>query len=202
MMNIVYTVKNGLYLNITNRCPCSCVFCLRDKASGVYGSESLWLDYEPELSEVLSALSSVDINQYEEVVFCGYGEPTERLELVLAVAREIKAINPSMPIRLNTNGLGDLINSSSIASCFKGLIDTVSVSLNSSTPEQYCKVCRPSFGLQSWQAVIDFASCCCKYVPNVVLSIVGSPVTTIKEQEECKSIADSIGATLRIRPCE
>ena len=202
MMNIAYRVKKGLYLNITNRCPCNCSFCLRNKAPGVYGSDSLWLDHEPSLSEVLAAVASAEFGTCEEVVFCGYGEPTERLDVMLAVAREIKGSVPSMPIRLNTNGLGDLINSTSIAPRLKGLVDTVSISLNSSNPDKYCDICRPSFGRQSWQSVVDFASSCRQYVPNVVFTIVGSPITTPDEQSRCKNIADSIGVSLRIRPSE
>lgn len=202
MMNIAYSVKKGLYLNITNRCPCNCSFCLRNKAPGVYGSQPLWLDHEPSFAEVFAAVSSVELDNYQEVVFCGYGEPTERLEILLAVAREIKEKSPLMPVRLNTNGLGDLINSSIVAPRLKGLVDTVSISLNSSSPDKYCDICKPSFGRQSWQAVVDFASSCREFIPNVVFTIVGSPITTLEEQASCKKIADSIGVSLRIRPCE
>lgn len=89
MMTVTYPVKNGIYINMTNRCPCACSFCLRKNADGVYGSDSLWLDREPTVAEVCESLDVWDLNKYSEVVFCGYGEPTERLYDLLEVAAYI-----------------------------------------------------------------------------------------------------------------
>lgn len=201
-MTIAYTVKNGLYLNITNRCPCDCVFCLRNKADGVYGSGPLWLEREPTVEEILDALGRYDIADFSEIVFCGYGEPTERLDAVVAVAKYIKTEYPTQHIRLNTNGLSDLINDRSTAQSLAGLIDTVSISMNAPDAAGYMKLCRPSFGEVSWQAMIDFAESCRGIVPKTVLSIVGEPVTTRETQDRCGAIARSIGVGLRIRPYE
>ena len=201
-MVITYPVKSGLYVNLTNRCPCACEFCLRNNAPGVFGSDSLWLEREPTVDEIIESIDSRNLDDFTELVFCGYGEPTERLDDLLSVARHLKSIRPQMLVRVNTNGLSDLIHGEPTAAKFKGLVDTVSISLNTPDPEEYLKVCRPKFGLESWQAMLDFAKSCRDYVPNVVMTIVDAPVTTPEIQEKCKAITDSLGVRLRIRPYE
>lgn len=201
-MNIAYPVKEGLYLNITNRCPCDCVFCLRRNAAGVYGSGPLWLEREPTVEEILAAIGEHDLKRYRELVFCGYGEPTERLSDMVAVAKEVKKTHPDLPIRLNTNGLADLINARPVAAELAGCIDTVSISLNTPDAEEYVSLCRPSFGDGSWQAMIDFARACRDFVPKVVLTVVGEPVTSAEAQERCRRIAAEASVALRIRPYE
>ena len=108
MMTLTYKVKNGIYVNMTNRCPCACTFCLRHNAPGVYGSDPLWLDREPTVDEVIESLKGWNLSSLDEVVFCGYGEPTERLYDILKVAEYIKSVS-GIKIRINTNGLSDLI---------------------------------------------------------------------------------------------
>ena len=201
-MVITYPVKSGLYVNLTNRCPCACVFCLRQNAPGIFGSDSLWLDREPTVDEIIASIESRNLDDFTELVFCGYGEPTERLDDLLSVAGHLKSIRPQMLVRVNTNGLSDLIHGEPTAAKFKGLVDTVSISLNTPDPEEYLKVCRPKFGLESWQSMLDFARSCRDYVPNVVMTIVDAPVTTPEVQEKCKAITDSLGVRLRIRPYE
>lgn len=200
MMTLTYKVKNGVYVNMTNRCPCACTFCLRHNAPGVYGSDPLWLDREPTVDEVIESLKSWDLSSLDEVVFCGYGEPTERLYDILKVAEYIKSVS-EIKIRINTNGLSDLIHGKPTAPDLKGLIDTVSVSLNATNAEDYLKVCRPKFGIQSYDAMLAFTKECTKYVPSVVMTVV-DVVTSKEEQEKCKAICNSVGATLRIRPYE
>ena len=201
-MVITYPVKSGLYVNLTNRCPCACVFCLRQNAPGIFGSDSLWLEREPTVDEIIASIESRNLDDFTELVFCGYGEPTERLDDLLAVAKHVKSIRPGMHVRVNTNGLSDLIHGEPTAAKLKGLVDTVSISLNTPDPEEYLKMCRPKFGLESWQAMLDFAKSCREYVPNVVMTIVDAPVTTPEIQEKCKAITDSLGVRLRIRPYE
>jgi TatD family-associated radical SAM protein len=178
------------------------VFCLRQNAPGIFGSDSLWLEREPTVDEIIESIDSRNLDDFTELVFCGYGEPTERLDDLLSVARHVKSVRPQMLVRVNTNGLSDLIHGEPTAAKFKGLVDTVSISLNTPDPEEYLKVCRPKFGLESWQAVLHFAKSCKDYVPDVVMTIVGEPVTTPEVQEKCKAITDSIGVRLRIRPYE
>ncbi len=200
MMTITYPVKNGIYVNMTNRCPCACTFCLRHNADSVYGSEPLWLDREPTVDEVCQSLDRWNLDEYSEVVFCGYGEPTERLDDLLKVAAYIR--NKShISIRINTNGLSDLIHGKPTASMLAGLIDTVSISLNATNAEDYCKVVRPKFGIESYDAMLAFTKDCVNYVPHVVMTVV-DVVTSPEEQEKSRQICERLGATLRIRPYE
>ena len=201
-MTITYSYKSGLYVNLTNRCPCACVFCLRQYADSVTGLGSLWLEREPTTEEVIAAIDACNLEDYAELVFCGYGEPTERLDVLLATAAHVKAKKPDMKVRVNTNGLSDLIHGEPTAQKFKGLVDIVSISLNSPDPEEYQRLCRPKFGLKSWQAMLDFAKDCKAYVPDVVMTIVDSPVTTPETQAKCRALTASLGVRLRIRPYE
>ena len=201
-MTITYPLKRGLYVNLTNRCPCSCVFCLRQNGDGVGGSGSLWLEHEPSAEEVRAAIDARDISLFDEVVFCGYGEPTERLDVLLATARHVREIAPSCRIRINTNGLSDLINGRPTAPLLEGLVDVVSISLNAADPDEYMRVCRPVFGRRSYDAMLAFAAACRKYVPDVVLTVVGDPVTTPEQRATCRAIADSAGVRLRVRAYE
>lgn len=199
-MTITYKVKNGIYVNMTNRCPCACTFCLRQNSDSVYGSEPLWLEREPTVDEVCESIDSWDLSQYSEVVFCGYGEPTERLDDLLKVAEYIRS-KSSISIRINTNGLADLIYGKKTAHKLKGLIDTVSVSLNATNKETYLEVVRPKFGIESYDAMLSFTKDCVEYVPNVMMTVV-DVVTSPEEQELSRKICESIGATLRVRPYE
>lgn len=200
MMTITYPVNNGIYVNMTNRCPCACIFCLRKQSPSVYGSEPLWLEREPTVKEVCDSIDTWDLNKYNEVVFCGYGEPTERLDDLLEVAKYIKS-KSDIKIRINTNGLADLIWNEPTAPKLQGLIDTVSISLNATNKEEYLKIVRPKFGIESYEAMLKFTKECTKYVPSVVMTVVDIVVSK-EEQEICRKICESVGATLRIRPYE
>ncbi len=200
MMTIVYPIKNKLYLNITNHCPCRCNFCLRHNDVGVQGSDPLWLDHEPSYQEILDALNKWNLNQYEELVFCGYGEPTERLDVLLDLCHHIRSLS-TIPIRLNTIGLSDLIHNRSTAQEFHGLIDTVSISLNTNNPEEFLAMTNSKFGINSYSALLAFAKDCTIHIPQVILTVVDK-VCSVDVQKECGKIANSMGATLRIRPFE
>ena len=200
MMTITYPVYNGIYVNMTNRCPCACTFCLRKQSPSVYGSDPLWLEREPTVKEVCDSIDAWDLNKYNEVVFCGYGEPTERLDDLIEVAKYIKS-KSDIKIRINTNGLANLIWNEPTAPKLQGLIDTVSISLNATNKEEYLKIVRPKFGIESYEAMLKFTKECTKYVPLVVMTVVDI-VTSKEEQEICRKICESVGATLRIRPYE
>lgn len=199
---VIYRVKDSIYVNLTNRCPCACTFCIRSAGDGVYGSDSLWLEREPTADEVISELSARDLAKEREVVFCGYGEPTERLDVLLEVAGYLKREWPGIKVRLNTNGLGDLVNSCDTAALLAGKFDVVSVSLNASDAERYSELCRPRFGAISHSKIIEFAAAAVEAVPEVVLTVVGEPVTGKDEQERCRRIAEGVGAKFRVRAFE
>ena len=198
MMTVTYAAGTAIYVNITNRCPCACTFCLRHNKDHVFNSDSLWLDREPTVEEVCDSLNAWDLTQYKEIVFCGYGEPTERLYDLLEVAKYIRT-KSNIQIRINTNGLADLIWKESTAHKLAGLIDAVSISLNATNKEDYLKVVRPKFGIGSYDAMLKFTKDCTAYVPSVVMTVV-DVVTSAEEQALCRKICESVGATLRIRP--
>ena len=197
MMTITYPVSNGIYVNLTNRCPCACTFCVRNHKDHVFESDTLWLDREPTVQEVCDSIDTWNLSDYEEVVFCGFGEPTERLYDLLEIAKYIKS-KSNIKIRINTNGLADLIWNEATAPKLKGLIDAVSVSLNATNKEDYFQVVRPKFGIESFDAMLKFTKDCTEYVESVMMTVV-DVVTTKEEQEKCREICESIGATFRVR---
>ena len=198
MDNILYRVGENLYVNLTNRCPCACSFCLRRTTERVGASDSLWLKEEPDLDTVKAEfLKKGDISGYNEIVFCGFGEPTERLDLLLEVADFVKSTYKK-PVRLNTNGLGDLINGRPVAPELRGRVDTVSISLNTPDRDAYLALVRPKFGEESFDAMLAFAAACVKYVPRVVLTTVATTLTG-EQEAECAEICRRIGAEYRIR---
>lgn len=211
-MTILYKVHDNLYVNLTNKCPCACTFCLRQTRDHMEASDPLWLEHEPTLDEVIAAFQKLDMSQYRELVFCGFGEPTERLDLLLETAAFAKK-EYQIPTRINTNGLGDLIQreklqtstanpaASGIAASMKGLIDTVSISLNTPNEEKYNALVRSKFGDSSFQAMLDFAADARNYIPNVVMTTVATTLTP-EEEQKCQHICDTLGVTYRIRPWE
>lgn len=199
-MVILYEVHDNLYVNMTNKCPCACTFCLRQTRDEMNHSGSLWLEREPSVEEVKNEFSKFDMNKYKEVVFCGFGEPTERIDVLLEVAAYVKKTY-NKPTRINTNGLGNLVNGRDITPELKGLIDTVSISLNTPNKERYYELTRSKFGIGSFDAMIDFAKEAVKYVSHVVMTTVATTITK-EEEAECQRICDNIGVKYRIRPFE
>ncbi len=197
MNNIVYTYGNKIYLNITNACPCNCDFCVRNNTDGLGDMGSLWLSHEPSLDEIIAAVDNFDFTGYTDVVFCGFGEPTCALEKLLKTAEHIKKTK-NIKIRLNTNGLSDLINKTDCsAERMAGLIDAVSISLNASDAEKYENIVHPSFGRISFDAMIKFTKDAQKYIPCVKMTV----VDTIGEEEieKCKKLCEDNKIELRVR---
>lgn len=199
-MVILYEVYDNLYVNLTNKCPCACTFCLRQTRDEMNHSGSLWLEREPGVEEVKAEFDKFDMQKYKEVVFCGFGEPTERLEDLLEIAAFVKD-KFNKPIRINTNGLSDLIWQKDTAPMYKGLVDTVSISLNTPNKERYYELTRSKFGIDSYDAMLNFAGNVSKYVPHVVLSTVATTLTE-EEEKQCAQICERLGVTYRIRPWE
>lgn len=189
----------SVYVNLTNRCPCSCTFCLR-QTKEMQESNSLWLKEEPTVDEVIKEFQKYDLNDFKEVVFCGFGEPMERVDDVIQIADVLKLYRKDLPIRINTNGLGNLIHQRDITPLLKGCIDIVSISLNAPDAKEYLELTRNKFGNESFQAMLDFAKECLKYVPHVVMSVVD--IIGQEKIEKCQKICDDIGVKLRVRPFE
>lgn len=202
-MTIIYPEYNGLYINLTNKCPCNCTFCIRQGKRNEFDNvDTLWLEREPTAKEVIDAIieesKTPEFKDYKEFVFCGYGEPTEALDVLLEVADFLKANFP-LPVRINTNGLGDLVNSKSISPLLKNRIDTISVSLNSSNPEIYEKTVRPIYKEKAFPALLNFVKEAASYVPKIILSTVDTTISH-EDEKQCQKICDELGVTYRIRP--
>ncbi len=196
-MEITYTFENGIYLNITNKCQNRCTFCVRQNRDSIGDADTLWLEHEPSLNEVVNDVFRRRLVDYNEVVFCGYGEPTCRMDVLTDVASKIRAVNPSMPIRVNTNGLGNFYNNRDITPEFSGLVDTISVSLNASTAEGYNQICKPVYGETAFEGMLDFTRKATRYVPNVIMSVVD--VIGADEIEACRKICEQCGAVYKVR---
>ena len=194
---ITYTVGDGLYVNMTNRCTCDCDFCERNNINSVGDSESLWLDYEPSREEVLESVVSHDLTQFEELVFCGFGEPMLRYEDLFWVARQVKQITSSMPVRVNTNGHANIIAGCDITPKMSGIIDRLSVSLNRADAVTYNKHMRPVFGLEAFDGLLEFIEKARVYVPEITLTVLD--LLTPEEIENCRKIAESMGVGFRVR---
>ena len=195
-MTILYDYEDSLYVNLTNKCPCACVFCIRKETDHVGNSDSLWLDHEPTVEEVKKEFKIFDLNIYEEIVFCGYGEPLVRINEVVEVAKYIRSIS-NIKIRVNTNGLSDLIHNKKTAQMLKDNIDAVSISLNAPNKVKYNEVTKPKFGEKSYEALLDFATDCKKYIKEVNFSVVDE--INEKEIQESKELAESMNIPLRVR---
>ena len=197
-MVLTYVIKNSFYVNLTNHCTNRCNFCIRDHGTGIFAQ--LKLEKEPTLDELLAELRSLNLYKYNEIVFCGYGEPTCRLYDVLTLCKYIREVSDT-PIRINTNGHASLILGEETAPMFKGLVDTVSISMNAADPDTYYNLCQPKFGEDTYVGVLKFAREVSRYVPSVVLTVVEGTIPQ-EDIERCKSIAEELGAGFRVREYE
>lgn len=190
---IAYPFKDNLYLNLTNRCSNACTFCAK-WSDYMLGPHFLRLDAEPDVSAICEAAG--DMADYPEVVFCGYGEPTERMDTLCTAAQALKD-RGATKIRLNTNGQADLIHNQPTAHRLEGLFDAVSVSLNAQDADTYQRLCRSQFGQAAYEAVKAYIRAVKRYVPEVTASVVRLPGVDI---EACRRIADEeLGVRFRVR---
>lgn len=191
----VYEFADSLYLNLTNRCPNNCEFCLRHDRDGVNGSK-LWLMKEPTFDELVEDISLFPISEYKEIVFCGFGEPTCNLSMMSQIGPYLK--RKGCKTRLNTNGLGNLINSrQNVARLIAPYIDCVSISLNASTPEVYDEICRSKYGKDAFYAMLQFAKDCVAVGIDTTLSVVD--FIGDEEIEACRKLTEGTGAKFRVR---
>ena len=199
--DVFYDYGGGLYVNMTNKCPCRCAFCIRDMVDSLGDADSLWLKREPSMEELLAMLKQQNLAAYDEIVFCGYGEPTERLDCLIAVCDYVKndpLLKGKLKTRLNTNGLSDLINNKPTAREFSGRLDAISISLNAPTAQKYNELCRPKFGIQSFDEILRFTQEVKQYVPDVTMSVVSGSISS-QDIEECRKTAAKLGVKFRVR---
>lgn len=197
--DVIYTFEGTPYLNITNRCPCACTFCIRMNDDGLGSADNLWHKKEPSLNDIKEAISLYDFTGCSEIVFCGYGEPTEAYDNLIDTCEYLRDNYPNLKIRLNTNGLSDLINGRETAKQICEHVDCVSVSLNAPNSERYDELCRPKFK-GAYNAIKKFISDCTKYCDDVRCSVVD--VISEEEEQQCADIAQSLGAKMRVREKE
>ncbi len=197
-MTITYEFDGSLYVNFTNQCSNDCVFCLRNNQSTVNGEDNLWLEHEPSLDEIKADFKTRDMQQYEWVIFCGYGEPLMRFDTCIETAKWLKSTYPHIKIRINTNGQASMIEKRDITPEFDGIIDSISISLNAPDSKRYDELCKSVFGEAAFDGLLDFARRAKAYVPAVTLSIVDKDLTDA-DKEKCKSLAQECGVAFRIR---
>jgi TatD DNase family protein len=188
---ITYPIRNSLYLNITNRCTAACTFCVRYHTDFVKG-HNLRLREEPSAAELIKEIG--DPKRYDEVVFCGYGEPLIRFDVVKAVAAEVKRLGGK--VRIDTNGHANLIHKRNVLPELAGLVDAVSVSLNAQNAEVYEKLSQPQFGAPTYEAVKEFIREAKRYIPEVTATVVSAPGVDV---EACRKIVEELGAKFRVR---
>lgn len=187
-----YVIGNNLYLNITDRCTLVCEFCPKTHDSQQVHEYDLSLAKRPALEEIIAAIG--DPTDYEEIVFCGFGEPTLRLKVLLDVARYVKAQGGR--VRVNTDGLANLVNKRNVLPEMRGLIDALSVSMNAQNEALYKQHCAPQLK-GAWQAMLDFLAQAPAYIPDVTATAINGLAGV--DIEACEKIATDLGVKFRAR---
>jgi len=185
------------------------VFCIRNHTDGVGSASSLWLKQEPELDEIKAAIDDAyPFDGIEEIVFCGYGEPMVRADVVIAIANHIKFITssfdkgqekPALPVRINTNGLVFLMWPGFDVGRLS-VVDSVSISLNADDSDEYYRLTRPKYTEGAFESLLCFAREAIEYT-SVTLSVISGTLSD-ERLENCKRIANSLGVPLKIRGME
>ena len=188
---IAYVIRNSLYLNITNRCTNRCTFCAKFRDFTVKGHQ-LCLEREPDVAEVIAAIG--DPARFDEVVFCGYGEPLLRLELVKDVAKWLKSEGKT--VRINSDGQANLTYGRNILPELNGLVDAISISLNAADAATYQKHCQSDFGEEGYEAIKTFLREAKDHIPSVTATVVALPGLDI---EACREVAESLGVDFKVR---
>ena len=195
-MTITYELGENLYVNVTNQCPNACDFCVRGR-EGAF-TDDLWLPAEPSEKQLIDDILSRDLKKYPELVFCGFGEPLEELDKVLAACRAVREANKKIKIRINTAGLANLKYKTDVTPRFLGLVDSLSISLNAKNAQEYDSACHSIYGPEAFDAMLDFAKKSKQYVPDVQFTVVD--LLPKADIAACQQLADSLGIALRVRP--
>jgi TatD DNase family protein len=195
-VSLVYEYDGGLYVNLTSRCPTACAFCIKFSWDYKYRGHDLKLPNDPSVDDVLAA-APADLSRFREVVFCGYGESTYRLEDMKTLAAVFRQ-RGARRIRLNTVGLGNLIHGRNIAPDLT-FLDAVSISLNTVDPQRYVEIMRPrpEFREKALESVKEFIRECARVVPETVVTAVALPGVDVSGVQ---AVAESAGARYRLRP--
>ncbi len=198
--NLLYFLDNKPYINMTNACSNTCVFCVRDQKEDVQGAK-LWLDKDNTTAlDVIEQLNASKDRLFEqnEIVFCGYGEPLIKLDEVVEISKYIKENFPNLKIRINTNGHANAIHKKNVAPILAPLIDSISISLNAQNEKMYNKISNPKIE-NAYEEVKRFIRACVeekiKTTASVVVGVPDYPI----DAKRCEEIAKSLGADFRAR---
>ena len=202
---LVYLLDGKIYINLTNRCTNDCIFCLRKDKSDVKGQE-LWLDNEnftatdviEQFEAIIKKHFTLHSSPFTEVIFCGYGEPMMKLDVLKEVAKYIKEKYPDTKIRVNTNGHANFVYKRNVVPELKGLVDEFSVSLNGATKEEYDELSKPKFD-EAYEEMKKFIKACSDEDISVVASVVEGYKGRHLDLEKCEQIAKDLGAKFRVR---
>ena len=195
--NLVYTLEGKIYINLTNKCTNNCVFCIRAIKDDVVGADLFLKTEDFTAQDVIDQLKKFKMS--DEIVFCGYGEPIIKLDILKEVAKYIKENYPNVKIRINTNGQGNLIHKRDIVPELKPLIDRISVSLNGENEEEYERISKPNLK-NTYCAVKDFISECVKAGIDTTATVVSGYKGYEVNVKKCEEITKSLGAKFRERP--
>jgi TatD family-associated radical SAM protein len=189
---ISYQIGNNLYLSITDRCTLECAFCPKTYGEMTVKGYDLTFDHRPTAEEVIASID--DPARYDEVVFCGYGEPTLRLNLLLEVARYIK--QQGGRVRVNTDGLCNLIHKQDTLPQFAECVDALSISLNAQNSEIYDVHCRPNLP-GSYEAMLEFL----RRAPEYIAEVTATAIDGLEGVDiaACEAIAKSMNVKFRRR---
>ena len=197
--NLVYLLENKIYINLTNSCTNNCVFCIRDIKEDVVGADLFLNNENVKASDVISQLEKLKDSLSSEIVFCGYGEPMLKLEIIKEVARYIKEKYPEIVLRVNTNGHANLIYKRNVLPELKGIIDKFSVSLNGENEEVYNELSKPNIE-NAYQVVKDFIAQAVKEGFDTTATIVTGYKNYKVDIPKCIEITHNLGAKFRERP--
>lgn len=197
MADIFYEVNGKAYANLTNKCCLKCSFCIRNNGDRVGSSNTLWHDEgDPGIDEIMKALKDFHLENYSDLVFCGYGEPTYALDNMVKVGNYVREHYPNIKMRLDTNGLGDVINKKQIVPLLEPFLDSVSVSLNAADSDLYDYRCRPAFD-NSYETMLNFVKECKGHIPDITMTVVD--IIPDSEIEKCRQITEDLGVNYRVR---
>ena len=202
MYTLVYSINQEkspktVYVNLTNACTNSCIFCLREQKDDVCGA-NMWHDGKYTIDDVIAQFQSFQPTP-SEVVFCGYGEPFLKKDMMKKFSQYLRKNYPTIKIRVNTNGHANAIYNTNVAEEFKGLINSVSVSLNASNSEEYDEICKPKIK-NAYEEVKNFIKSCTEAGIEVSASVVtGFDVKHNIDIKKCEEISKSLGAKFRNR---
>jgi TatD DNase family protein len=195
-----YYLGNSMYINVTNLCTNECVFCIKSATDSVGGVNLILEEENFSHEDIIREINTTYAENTKEIVFCGYGEPLIKLEIVKNIAKFIKENYPDVSVRVNSNGHGNLIHKRNIVPELVELIDKISISLNAENAELYQELSKSNYKAETvYQGVKDFISECVKAGMDTTATIVTGFGDYKVDVGECKKITENLGAKFRIR---